>query len=89
MVNSTHNAGVEGSSPSLSTNIKHLQASETQPEPVCRFLCGDTPASVAIPLAGALLALAIGYLFIQWVWRKLGEPGPEPTEQPAEWRDEH
>jgi hypothetical protein len=48
-----------------------------------------TEASVAIPLTGAFVVLTIGYLVVRWIWRKLGEPQPDPVELPAEWRDEH
>jgi hypothetical protein len=40
MLNSTHNAGVEGSSPSLSTIINDLRVYGKRQLSVCRFLCG-------------------------------------------------
>jgi hypothetical protein len=43
MLNSTHNAGVEGSSPSLSTKINDLEALDEAAFPVCRFLCVGVP----------------------------------------------
>lgn len=44
---SAHNAGVEGSSPSLSTKIKQLDLSPEPRQSVCRFLCDETTETAA------------------------------------------
>lgn len=87
MVISTHNAGVEGSSPSLSTKIKQLDLSPDPHVPVCRFFCDEgqhqsvlteRPTDTRPPMDPAVLwyALALGAAVLVgvavWTWLDRG-----------------